>query len=143
MAMVIADLARHGFVSCLPMSEHLPFDIVVVTPDGCLSRVQVKYASKKNNVFSLPLVSCYAYSKGCVTKKIDRTMVDGWAIYCPDDNLVVYVGIDDAEKCTSTMRFRTAPAINNQKINTRMASEYLDPAVLWRPRQGSNLQSDG
>lgn len=31
--MAIADLRRHGIITCLPISEHLPFDMVAVMPN--------------------------------------------------------------------------------------------------------------
>jgi hypothetical protein len=48
-ARVIAHLLEHDIRVCLPLSEHLPFDLIAVMPDmRTLRRVQVKY--RKENV---------------------------------------------------------------------------------------------
>ena len=42
-AQIIADLMKNGIQVCLPISEHLPFDLIAISPDGhFLKRVQVK-----------------------------------------------------------------------------------------------------
>ena len=49
LAKVIADLTEKGHVPCVPLSEHQPYDLVVVTRSGVVAKVQVKYASLKAN----------------------------------------------------------------------------------------------
>lgn len=48
LACVIADLVKHGIGIALPLSEHMPFDLDAVSPDGQLSRVSVKFRRAKN-----------------------------------------------------------------------------------------------
>jgi hypothetical protein len=43
-AKTIPHLLEYGIRSCVPLSEHLPFDLIAVMPDFMtLRRVQVKY----------------------------------------------------------------------------------------------------
>ena len=42
---VIVDLMSKGIHVCLPISEHLPFDLIAVYPEGRLSRLSVNYRS--------------------------------------------------------------------------------------------------
>jgi hypothetical protein len=42
-AKTIPDLLNHQIRCCVPLSEHLPFDLIAVMPDfATLRRVQVK-----------------------------------------------------------------------------------------------------
>jgi len=40
---VMADLVAHDIQVALPISEHLPFDLIAIHPTGDLRRVSVKY----------------------------------------------------------------------------------------------------
>jgi len=40
---VIADLMTHGVRVAVPLSEHLPFDLIAIGEDGAMRRVQVRY----------------------------------------------------------------------------------------------------
>ena len=40
---VIADLMTHGVQVAVPLSEHLPFDLVAIDEGGAMRRVQVRY----------------------------------------------------------------------------------------------------
>ncbi len=44
-AKVIADATAAGVKACGPLTEHLPFDIVLIRATWELKRVQVRYAS--------------------------------------------------------------------------------------------------
>lgn len=88
----IANLFANGFSVCLPVSEHLPFDLIAVNEQCEVARVQVKYTRLKKKRLVLKLRSSYANRKGVFTKTIDRNMIDGYSIYCPDLDKVFYVG---------------------------------------------------
>ncbi|MGH7174144.1 MAG: group I intron-associated PD-(D/E)XK endonuclease, partial [Gemmataceae bacterium] len=72
-AMVIADAAKVGIKACIPITEHLPFDLVLVNADCELRRVQVRHAKSKNNRFRIRLRSCYSWKGGCRVWLLDRT----------------------------------------------------------------------
>jgi PD-(D/E)XK endonuclease len=40
---VIADLMTNGVQVAVPLSEHLPFDLIAISEDGAMRRVQVRY----------------------------------------------------------------------------------------------------
>ena len=49
LARVISDLIEKGYVPCIPLSEHQPYDLVVVLDKGVTVKLQVKYAALKKN----------------------------------------------------------------------------------------------
>src|ERR1035441_7316551 len=91
LAMVIADLTKKGHSVCLPLAEHLPFDMVVASDDGGISRVQVKYRTAQDGAVVVKLTSGYANSKGIHQTRNDHTRFDAYAVYCPDTDCVYYI----------------------------------------------------
>ncbi len=64
-AKTIPHLLEYGIRSCLPLSEHLPFDLIAVMPDfTTLRRVQVKYRTLKNGMIAISFRSNYEIVTG-------------------------------------------------------------------------------
>lgn len=86
---VICDMAEHRVGVYLPMSEHQPTDLVAIDKDGRIARVQVKYRKlSADGGIELYLRSIYSDSNGCHQKLVDRTQIDCYALYCPDNGKV-------------------------------------------------------
>jgi hypothetical protein len=119
---VIADLLSKGIQVCLPLSEHLPFDLVAVKQDGTLMRVSVKYRTLKNGTVSVAFSSYYSDSQGFHTKAVDKSLIDLLAIYCPESNQVYYVIPSQFDK---TVTLRVENSKNNQTKGINLAKDYL------------------
>lgn len=119
---VIADLLSKGIQVCLPLSEHLPFDLIAVKNEGTLLRVSVKYREIKNGSVSVSFRSSYSDSKGVHTKEIDKNMIDLLAIYCPQTATVYYV---DPSKFDKNVTLRIEESKNNQTKGINLAKDYL------------------
>jgi hypothetical protein len=91
-AMVIADMKKNGIGLALPISEHMPFDLIAVDfENGCaLRKVQVKYATCQNGKIMFNLRASYADRHGSHVKHVDRSTFDAYAIYCRDTDTVYY-----------------------------------------------------
>jgi hypothetical protein len=127
-AEVIADAAKAGIKACIPVTEHLPFDLVLVSPDCELRRVQVRYATRKGNQIVVRLRSCYSWGGGCRTRTLDRGKIDGFAIYCPDTDQAYYVRTDEIPACVSTQIW-----VSLDPDAKRVASDYLGVDRLFAP----------
>ena len=55
---VLADCLQNNVQVCLPISEHLAFDVVVVSPEGALRRLQVKYVTAKKGAITVDIRGC-------------------------------------------------------------------------------------
>ena len=131
-AMVIADLAKHDILVCLPISEHLPFDLIAVNTDYRLSKVQVKYKAQKRGFVSVNLRSSYADRNGSHVKLVDRTSFDAYAIYCPETDKVYYIRNEEIRataRAGFTLRINSAK--NNQIQNVNFADNYLGAYRLF------------
>lgn len=93
-AMVIADLARNGFKVALPVSDHLPFDLIAISPSGRMFRFSVKHRHRnKRGCVEASTRSVYSNGKGSHTKYADKNWIDGIALYCPETEAVYYVPV--------------------------------------------------
>ncbi|MEM9954742.1 MAG: group I intron-associated PD-(D/E)XK endonuclease [Chloroflexota bacterium] len=131
---VIADLRQHGILCCLPLSEHLPFDLVAVMPDmKTLIRVQVKYRSAvKSGFVKVEFRSNYYDSQKIYSKPVDFTEIDAYAIYIPDVDEVCYFRVDALHKDASTLTLRFEPPKNNQRKGVNLVEDFADPRLIAR-----------
>lgn len=129
-AEVMSDLVCQGFKICLPVSTHLPFDLVAVhNGTGNLLRIQVKYRTVCNGTVEVNLRTQSVGAGKCSYKSIVPGWVDAWAVYCPDTKSVYYIGADELLK-VSRFTLRTAPTGNGQSKGIRWASRYRNPEHL-------------
>ena len=119
---VIADLLSKGIQVCLPLSEHLPFDLIAIKQDGSLLRVSVKYRTLKKGSVYVVFSSSYSDSHGVHTKEIDKNLIDLLAIYCPETKEVYYVIPSNFDK---SVTLRVEESKNNQTKGVNLAKNYL------------------
>jgi hypothetical protein len=131
---VIADLAHHGVGVGTLLSEHMPFDLIAVSPDyQQLCRLSVKYRSRwLPDVLTVRLKSVWNDRHGTHTVVHDKTEYDAVAIYDPVSRDCYYVRTTEIEG--NSVSLRTAASRNGQKAKVRYAADYRDPMRLFLPR---------
>ena len=123
LAVVIADLAEKRYIPCIPLSEHQPYDLLVVLDDGAVVKLQVKYARLRNDgTVDIKFRSSWADKNGTHVKKYQENDFDFYAIYCPEKKVVLY--IPNTLNCPKRVRFE--PPLNNQRKSVKWAHDYLD-----------------
>ena len=119
---VITDLTVKGYVPCVPLSEHQAFDIVAVTEEGSVLRLQVKYATlRKNGTIEVGYRRNWADKHGTHTQHYSASEFEYYAVYCPQKDVVLYV--PNRRGSPKTIRF-DKPA-NNQARSVKWAKDYL------------------
>ena len=119
---VISDLTIKGYVPCVPLSEHQPYDIVAIVNNGTAFKLQVKYASlKSNGTVEVRFRRNWADKYGTHTEHYSKDEFDYYAIYCPERDTVFYV--PNSPQCPKAIRF-DKPA-NNQMQDVKWAKDYL------------------
>jgi hypothetical protein len=125
--MVAADLRRRGFGIALPFGEDHDFDLVLIRADR-LERVQVKYVESDGAVIR---VKCFSHSltNGRVrkTKRYTAATIDLLAVYDATSNRCFYVPAEHLGSGRSSIHLRLRPALNNQRIGTWRAEDFIDP----------------
>lgn len=127
LGLVISDLLSNGIQVCLPISEHLPFDLIAVSDSMQLMKIQVKYRKSVKSTGSIQLhlsnpVVTNGKSKG--RKAHDFSEIDAYAICSPDTGKVYYVKISEIEATAKHFSLRLKPPKNNQSKGIRLAEDY-------------------
>jgi hypothetical protein len=134
---VIGDLLQQGIQIALPLSEHLPFDLVAVSEDGLLRRVQVKYRAMSGGVVECRLASSWADRNGTHSRAFDARTYDALAIFCPDPRLCCYLRSEELP--ADTVKLRVLPAKNGQAQGVRLAADFTDPHRIFISSAGSSV----
>lgn len=100
---VMDDLHEKGYYTFTPFDDHSPVDLIAMDKDGKIYRLQVKYRERISGM----VVERYGIPASSVVNgkriPIDRSMIDGWAVYLADAKKVVYlrVGLLDGKSSIS------------------------------------------
>lgn len=121
-AKAIADLIGKGYQVMLPMTEHAPFDLVAYR-SGRFLRVQVKYRSMgPTGTVDVDFKAVWSDRQGIHKRRIDRTEIDIFCIYCPETDTCYYlcppIGQD-------SVKLRITPSRNNQRTGVWFAEDHL------------------
>ena len=88
---VIDNLQESGYYTFPAFDDHSPIDLIAVDQNGKSYRLQVKYREsdkhKKSERYSFPASSVVNGKR----VPIDKSMIDGWAVYLAEANKVVYI----------------------------------------------------
>ena len=89
---VIDDLQEKGFYVFNAFDDHSPVDVIAMSSEGKTYRIQIKYREanprkKSKNSYDLATSSVVNGKR----IEIDRSLIDGWAVYLADDNKILYV----------------------------------------------------
>ncbi len=122
LAKVISDLTIKGYIPCIPLSEHQPYDIVAIDKNGGAIKLQVKYAAlKSNGTIEVRFRTSWADKNGTHIKHYLQEEFDFYAIYCPEKDVVLYV--PNSPNCPKAIRFEKTA--NNQSCHVKWANDYL------------------
>ena len=122
-AKVIADLVQRGYVPCIPLSEHQPYDIVAILKDGKAVKLQVKYTTLlSNGIIEVKFRTSWADKHGTHIHAYKERDFDYYAIYCPNKETVLYV--PNSTDCPKAIRFNKPG--NNQTKYVKWADDYRD-----------------
>jgi len=121
---IAAEIAAQGFKVLVPVSEHLPFDLVAYDQEtGNLYKIQSKYCSiNKLGLISIGLKSTYSSSSGKTSKRYTNNSFDILAVYCPNLEAVIFISEKEVQKLSSTINF----SISKQYSNNRYWKDYTD-----------------
>lgn len=132
-AQVIAKMMKEGIQVCLPISEHLPFDLIALNcTTGELAKVQVKYVSLRDGKIIIPLEgTAWTNSRGMYAKKRDLSQIDAFAVYCPDIDGVYYVPVSSLKSSTRAFTLRVSSTRNSQKFGVNNIADFSDPMSVF------------
>lgn len=122
-AKIISNLSEKGFKILVPLSEHLPFDLVAYK-DNKFYKVQVKFSSIKRGGIVVRFYGSWADKNGTHHSKVDKNLVDLFAVYCPDNDKCYYL-LPESFKDMAIF-LRTEKTKNHQSSGINLADDYLE-----------------
>jgi len=125
---VIASLLSHNIKIALPLSEHLPFDLIAISTSGQMRKVSVKYRAERDSKIEVRPESNWSNAKQFCTRKYEPGEVDAYAIYCPNTKTCYFVRESDA---LHGIILRMEPPGNGQTKGIRMAKDFVDPNSIF------------
>jgi hypothetical protein len=129
---VLADLLKHDFQVALPVSEHLPFDLIAIHPRGDTLKVSVKYRlMNKRGAISVRSQSVWNDRNGTHYRRHGVGDYDAVAIYCPDTDACYYLRAIELAPLSTSLRIKEP--LNGQKSGIHMARRFTDPDRLFLP----------
>lgn len=117
-----ADLCEKGYLVCLPLSEHCPFDLVAYR-QLTFRRIQVKSRTLRKGALTIRFESSYSDSRGVHSRRIDPSEVDVYCVYCLDTDQCYYFRLSEF-RGRSTISLRVSKTKNGQARHVRWADDY-------------------
>jgi hypothetical protein len=128
---VIRDLTKKGFECFTPLHDYSGVDLIVLYHSKKPLRLQVKYRkSEFRNGITTNLVGIGFHSVVNGKKvPINISHIDGWAVYCPEIDKVVYISKNEIDPSLKGISFRLIEGkstINKDKVPRKIYHEYKD-----------------
>ena len=114
------DLCQNGYLICIPLTEHAPFDLIAYK-DGIFLRIQVKYISENNWKLSLPFKNNWSDKNKLHYLYYVKDEIDLFCIYCPQTDKCYYINPKLFNKSVS---IRIKKTRNNQSKNINFAEDF-------------------
>ena len=128
---VIRDLTKKGFECFTPIHDYSSVDLIALTDEKEPIRLQVKYRTTYRNTIGIGFNSVVNGKK----VPIDLSYIDGWAIYCPEIEQVVYVNKKDINLSLGGFSFRLTEGKNtvSNGVKLPLYTEFksLESWVSW------------
>lgn len=119
---VVRDLYKKGFECFTPIHDYSAVDLIAIR-DNKVYRLQVKYREKYCGIIEI-------HFRSMVNGKsipIDFDCIDGWAIFCPEVDKVVYVSKSEVDLTKGSFSFRLEEGKKHSTGNKRkLYTEYSE-----------------
>ncbi len=135
---VMADLAEKGYECFVPLHDYSAVDLIVLNSEYIPRRLQVKYRTLINGKIQIPFSSVVNGKR----IPINRSAIDGWAVYCPENNKIAYVDKNDISSVKGLVTLRIIPAIKKNQYNSSLLfDDFIDEKRLWKAGSAVNAAS--
>ena len=113
----IRELSAQGYECYTAFKEYSAVDLIA-TKEGKTYRLRIKYRSARNGTITVRLRSLVRKVLCGSTTEFDS--IDGWAVFCPELNSVVFVNKSDVDLSARNFSF----AIQEGSANTKLYSDH-------------------
>lgn len=129
-AKVKADLLVKGYGIAVPEGDYLPFDLICITPDFNMYKIQVKgYKMDRDGKIPL-LLKRNKYKpdrkQGIRARTYTKEEVDVFALYVPHLDECFYISSDILDIRKHALAFRVEKTKKTNQWGTRLLKDYKD-----------------
>lgn len=128
---VIRDLSKKGFECFTPFHDYSAVDLIIMDKQFNTFKLQVKYRETCRGSIDVAFRSIV--NKQSIPINFDA--IDGWAIYCPEVDSVVYVSKYEVDLDKNGFSFRLVNGQNTTKVRRKLYTEFGDVAE-WSKAAG-------
>ena len=127
---VIRDLTKKGYECFTPFHDYSEVDLIAMDSNYKTVRIQVKYRSTYRGVIE---VGFRTTSMGKHTP-INFDAIDGWAVYCPEIEKVVYISKSEVDLTKGGINFRLEEGLNrvNKGKNSIQLYSVFGEITAWK-----------
>ncbi|HET9162384.1 MAG TPA: group I intron-associated PD-(D/E)XK endonuclease [Solirubrobacterales bacterium] len=118
---ILAQLVRHGYRILLPFGVNQRYDLVLES-DGRFLKVQCKTGRLRDGAVRFSARSVQS-NTACTRAKAYSGEVDLFSVYCPDNDRVYVIPVDEVP--ATAMYLRVEPPRNRQCKGVRWAEDYV------------------
>lgn len=125
---VISDLYLKGFSVSVPMDDLLPFDLIAISRELDLYKIQVKYCScGQKDTVSVEVKNSMSNRNLTYSRRYTKKEVDVFAAYIYDIDTCVYIKSDILDEVVHSFNIRIKDSVKNgQRKGVRFYKDYLD-----------------
>lgn len=126
----IRDLTKKGYECFTPFHDYSEVDLIAMDANYKTLRIQVKYRSTYRGVIE---VGFRTTSMGKHTP-INFDAIDGWAVYCPEIEKVVYISKSEVDLTKRGINFRLKEGLNrvNKGKNSIQLYSVFNEITEWK-----------
>jgi hypothetical protein len=118
----IRDLTKKGYECFTPFHDYSAVDLIALCNNYRPIKLQVKYRTEFRGAIEVHFRSMV----NGAAKDINFDAIDGWAVYCPEIDRVVYVGKHEVDVTKGSFTFRLTEGANRVNINKVKRKLYTD-----------------
>lgn len=122
----IRNLTKKGYECFTPIHDYSPVDVIVMDQEFRTYKLQVKYRETFRGVIEIHFRSMVNGK----SKKIDFNAIDGWAVFCPEVDSVVYINKNDVDLSKGSVTFRLTEGGKQVSPNATKRKLYTDFSEL-------------
>lgn len=128
---VIRDLAKKGYECFTPIHDYSGIDLIALDMNKKPIRLQIKYRKSETRSGVSTNIVGLGFHSVINGKKIpiDISFIDGWAIYCPEIDKVVYINKKDIDPQLKGISFRLLEGkqtVNKDKFARKLYCDFKD-----------------
>lgn len=120
----IRHLSNIGFECFTPFHDYSAVDLITLNKDHKPYKLQVKYRTLYRNIIEVQFKSMVNGK----SIRINFDIIDGWAVYCPEIEQVIFVNKNEIDCNMRSFAFRFtegAGTVNIEKIKRPLYTDFM------------------